>query len=152
MGELYAILLEKTGVDTVVELGHRNPGNLTEKLTEVNGAESVVEKRRRQVDDGWPKPRNCPAPYSIRQPKAWPQPQLPAAPSAPAPAAESSGPTPESLGIPRPELTEITDDMTPDQIRRARIENAKATSAFNKALKAAGIDPLQLSNNGCARN
>lgn len=58
-----------------------------------------------------------------------------------APAAPAGGPTPESLGIARPDLIEITDGMSPDEIRQARIANAKAQSAFNKALKAAGIDP-----------
>lgn len=53
--------------------------------------------------------------------------------AAPAPAVESS--------IPKPDLIEITDSMSPDEIRRARIENSKRTSAYNKALKAAGIDP-----------
>lgn len=46
-----------------------------------------------------------------------------------------------ALGIAAPELVDITDDMSPDEIRQARIANSKAKSAFNKALKAAGIDP-----------
>jgi predicted flap endonuclease-1-like 5' DNA nuclease len=40
VGEEYSDLLEKAGVDTVVELAQRNPGNLHEKLLEVN-----IEKR-----------------------------------------------------------------------------------------------------------
>ena len=40
-----------------------------------------------------------------------------------------------------PELIEITDDMAPDEVRKARIQNAKAKSAYKKALKEAGIDP-----------
>ena len=57
-----------------------------------------------------------------------------AAPAAPAAAA----------GIAPPQLIEITDSMPPDEIRRARVANAKAESAYNKALKAAGIDPASL--------
>jgi len=65
------------------------------------------------------------------------------APAAPAPAAPAA-PTVDAAalaGIPKPDLIEITDDMPADEVRRARIANAKATSAYNKALKAAGIDP-----------
>ncbi|WP_420627490.1 hypothetical protein [Candidatus Leptofilum sp.] len=57
---------------------------------------------------------------------------------APAPAAE---PAAAAANIPKPELIEITDDMSPDDKRQARIANSKAKSAYNKALKAAGIDP-----------
>ena len=63
----------------------------------------------------------------------------PVAPPAPAPAAAASA-TPVA-GIPAPKLIEITDSMSPEEVRRARVENAKAMSAYNKALKAAGIDP-----------
>ena len=38
------------------------------------------------------------------------------------------------------------DDMDPADMRKARIENAKAKSAYNKALKAAGIDPSTVSD------
>lgn len=78
-----------------------------------------------------------------------------AAAPAPAPAAPAAAPTAASapapasggkvdlaaLGIAPPELIEITDDMAPDDVRAARIANSKARSAFNKALKAAGVDP-----------
>ena len=71
----------------------------------------------------------------------------PAAPAA-APAAETAAPAPAApdqsaalAGIPKPELIEITDDMSPQEKRQARIANSKAKSAYNKALKAAGIDP-----------
>lgn len=43
--------------------------------------------------------------------------------------------------IPSPDLIEITDDMDQAELRRARIHNAKAMSAYKKALKEAGIDP-----------
>ena len=46
-----------------------------------------------------------------------------------------------SLGIAPPDLVALTDDMSPDELREARIANSKAKSAFNKALKAAGVDP-----------
>jgi hypothetical protein len=43
--------------------------------------------------------------------------------------------------IPEPNFIEITDDMDKDELRKARIHNAKEKSAYNKALRAAGIDP-----------
>jgi hypothetical protein len=43
--------------------------------------------------------------------------------------------------VPRPDFIEITDDMDPGDLRKARISNAKAKSAYVKALKEAGIDP-----------
>jgi hypothetical protein len=36
--------------------------------------------------------------------------------------------------------------MDPADMRKARIQNAKAKSAYNKALKAAGIDPSTVSD------
>ncbi len=65
----------------------------------------------------------------------------PAAPAAPAPIA---APEPVANMPAPPELVEITDGMDPDDVRKARIANAKAKSAYNKALKAAGIDPKSL--------
>ncbi|NHZ72436.1 MAG: hypothetical protein GWP17_05070 [Aquificales bacterium] len=44
-------------------------------------------------------------------------------------------------GIAEPEYIEITDDMSPEDKRKARIANSKAKSAYKKVLKAAGIDP-----------
>lgn len=55
----------------------------------------------------------------------------------------SAGPS-VPAGIEQPKLVEITDSMSPEEIRRARVENAKASAAYNKALKAAGIDPASL--------
>ena len=43
--------------------------------------------------------------------------------------------------IPAPNYIDITDDMDADATRKARIHNAKEKSAYNKALRAAGIDP-----------
>jgi len=72
-----------------------------------------------------------------------------AAPVAAAAQATPSAPTPSATpeipaGIEPPQLIEITDDMAPEEVRRARVANAKAQSAYNKALKAAGIDPASL--------
>jgi hypothetical protein len=57
--------------------------------------------------------------------------------AAPAPAAEPAVPA----QIAPPTYIQITDAMPPDEVRQARIANAKAKSAYNKALKEAGIDP-----------
>ena len=67
----------------------------------------------------------------------------PAASAAPA-AAPTAAPAPQAVNIEPPQLIEITDDMPPDELRRARIANSKAKSAFNKALKAAGVDPSEV--------
>lgn len=74
---------------------------------------------------------------AVGAPAAQTPPQVVAAPvaAAPQPAA------PVAAGIEPPKLIEITDSMSPEEIRRARVANAKAESAYNKALKAAGIDP-----------
>ena len=74
------------------------------------------------------------------EPVAAAVPAAPAAQAAPA-AAPSAAASPAAANIPKPDLVEITDDMSPDEIRSARIANSKAKSAYNKALKAAGIDP-----------
>jgi Fe2+ transport system protein FeoA len=59
-----------------------------------------------------------------------------------APAAVGTAPAAPALNLPpEPEYIEITDDMPPDEVRKARIANSKAKSAYNKALKAMGIDP-----------
>lgn len=69
-------------------------------------------------------------------------PQPVSAPAQAAPAAAPAAVAPSAAaGIPEPELVEITDDMSPEEVRKARVANAKAKSAYNKALKAAGIDP-----------
>ena len=44
IGEEYSDLLEKAGVDTVVELAQRNPENLYAKLVEVNAAQKLVRR------------------------------------------------------------------------------------------------------------
>jgi hypothetical protein len=67
--------------------------------------------------------------------------QAAAVPPSVAPAAEGRSVDLAALGISPPDLVEITDDMSPDEKRQARIGNSKAKSAFNKALKSAGVDP-----------
>ncbi len=72
-----------------------------------------------------------------------PAPLVPAAPAPPA--VEEAQVTVVPADIPSPEYIEITDDMDPADVRKARIANSKAKSAYNKALKAAGIDPASVS-------
>ena len=43
--------------------------------------------------------------------------------------------------IAEPDYIEITDDMSPDEVRHARVHNSRERSRFFKALKDAGIDP-----------
>lgn len=69
--------------------------------------------------------------------EAAPQP----APAAPPAAAPTPEPAAALAGIPQPDYIEITDAMSADDVRKARIQNAKERSKYNKALKAAGIDP-----------
>ena len=71
---------------------------------------------------------------------------IPAATSAPGPSEQPVQVAAQPADIPPPEYIEITDDMAPDEIRKARIANSKAKSAYNKALKAAGIDPKSLNS------
>lgn len=49
-----------------------------------------------------------------------------------------------TAAIPKPDLIDITAALSPDETRKARIENSKRMSAYNKALKAAGIDPATM--------
>jgi len=44
VGEEYSDLLERAGVDTVVELAQRNPGNLHKTMLEVNEKEELVRR------------------------------------------------------------------------------------------------------------
>ena len=80
----------------------------------------------------------APAPQS----EAAAPPAAVAATPEPATAMEPVAASSEALvAIPRPEFIELTDDMAPDEIRRARISNVRAKAAYKKALNAAGIDP-----------
>lgn len=81
-------------------------------------------------------------PDAVAAPAPTPEPVAAAAAPAAAPAASGGAPDPALLAsIPAPNYIDITDSMPPDEIRQARIQNSKARSAYNKALKAAGIDP-----------
>jgi Domain of unknown function (DUF4332) len=42
MGKEYAVLLRESGVDTVRELGYRNPANLAERMAETNKKRKLV--------------------------------------------------------------------------------------------------------------
>ena len=44
VGEEYSDLLEKAGVDTVIEMAQRNPGHLHKKLLEVNAEKRLVRR------------------------------------------------------------------------------------------------------------
>jgi len=44
VGEEYSDLLEKAGVDTVVELAQRNPDNLHDKLLAINAEKQLVRR------------------------------------------------------------------------------------------------------------
>jgi hypothetical protein len=85
-------------------------------------------------------------------------PAAPAAEAAPAeeaaPAAEAEEPAASeavaAAGIEEPDYVEITDDMEADEVRKARIQNARARSAYMKALKEAGIDPSEVQDGGGA--
>ncbi len=48
-------------------------------------------------------------------------------------------PVAAAAALPEPEYINITDNMSPEEVRKARIENSKRKSAYQKALKAAGI-------------
>lgn len=52
VGEEYADLLEIAGVDTVPELGQRNPGNLYQKLVEVNREKKLVRRLPSEIQVG----------------------------------------------------------------------------------------------------
>ena len=53
VGSEYADLLEESGVDTVMELAHRNPENLFEKMSSVNEVKQLVRKlpAQKQVEE-----------------------------------------------------------------------------------------------------
>jgi len=54
VGSEYAELLEAAGVDTVKELKHRVPANLTTKMTEVNESRKLVRSLPSEsIVSGW---------------------------------------------------------------------------------------------------
>ena len=62
VGEEYSDLLEKAGVDTVIELAQRNPDNLYEALVKVNEEKKLVRRlpTRDQVADWIEQAKNLP--------------------------------------------------------------------------------------------
>jgi hypothetical protein len=83
-------------------------------------------------------------PSAIGEPAPVAPPPVPEAPTAPAPP-DPNLDAAALASVPKPDLIEITDDMSPDDVRKARIANSKANAAYKKALKAAGIDPSTVS-------
>ena len=100
---------------------------------EITDDMSADEKRKARIANSKAKSA------AMKAAKAAGVPAAAAATTAAAPVAAAAAPT--AVGIEAPKLVKITDDMSPDDMRKARIANSKAKSAFNKALKAAGIDP-----------
>ena len=95
-----------------------------------------AEKRKTRIANAKAKSKAVKVAKSAQTDGVAPVAAAPAAAVAAAPVA-----APMAAGIPEPEYIEITDDMPPDELRKARIQNSKARSAYNKALKAAGVDP-----------
>ncbi|MEM8861908.1 MAG: hypothetical protein AAGD96_26600 [Chloroflexota bacterium] len=96
-----------------------------------------------------PKAHPTAAEVAAAKAAASPAPAAPA-PAAPPPAAPATESAPAddpaaAAGISKPDLIEITDDMSAEDKKKARLANTKAKSAFKKALKAAGIDPKSVS-------
>jgi predicted flap endonuclease-1-like 5' DNA nuclease len=62
VGEEYSDLLERAGVDTVVELSQRNPDNLHAKMSEVNAEKKLVRRlpTQAQVRDWVRQAKNLP--------------------------------------------------------------------------------------------
>jgi len=107
------------------------------QLIEITDGMPPEEKRKARVANAKAKSaykKALKAAGAAPQAAAAPAPLAAPPPAAPVAAIPANAPPP-------PDLTEITDGMAPDEIRRARISNAKAKSAYKKALKEAGIDP-----------
>lgn len=109
------------------------PGKDYEHI-EITDSMSADEMRKARIANSKAKSAAMKAAKAAGVPAA--APTAAGAPVAAAPAAVA-----QSVNIEPPQITEITDDMSPDELRKARIANSKAKSAFNKALKAAGVDP-----------
>ncbi|MFQ5398550.1 MAG: hypothetical protein ACE5E7_03035 [Anaerolineae bacterium] len=106
---------------------------------EITDGMSPEEKRKARVANAKAKSAALKAAKAAQQ--AGGGAELPAA-TTPAAAAAPAVAAPAPVGLPDPpQLIEITDDMSPEEKRKARVANAKAKSAYNKALKAAGLDP-----------
>jgi Arc/MetJ family transcription regulator len=108
-------------------------------VVEVTDAMSGSEKRKTRIANAKAKAAAMKAAKEAGAVSAA-APAAAATAAAPSPTARAAAPA-VPAGISEPEYIEITDEMAPDEVRKARIANAKAKSAYNKALKAAGIDP-----------
>ena len=107
---------------------------------EITDSMSPDEKRKARIANSKAKS----AAYKAAKAAGVPAVAAPVAGTAPVAATPAAVPAAQSVNIEPPQLTEITDDMSPDEKRKARIANSKAKSAFNKALKAAGVDPKEV--------
>ena len=109
-------------------------------FTEITDSMSPEEKRKARIANSKAKSKAMKAAKAARQAAGG---LVAAAPVAVAPAAAVAAPVAPSIptGIPEPNYIEITDGMSPDDKRKARIHNSKEKSKYNKALKAAGLDP-----------
>jgi hypothetical protein len=124
----------------------------------ITAAMSLEEKRKARIANAkakWAayKLAKAEGRYTVIESSSAPAPEAAAAAAAApaveeAPAAQKAAPaesetavSADIAGIPKPNIIEITDDMDSDAKKKARISNAKANSAYKKALKAAGIDP-----------
>lgn len=118
---------------TLIEITPGMPPEEVRKARVANAKAEAAYNKALKAAGATMGPVGAPA---VAQPVAAPAQPVAAAPAPTAPAA--------AAGIAPPQLIEITDSMPPEEIRRARVANAKAESAYNKALKAAGIDPAAL--------
>lgn len=108
------------------------------EYTEITDSMSPDEKRKARIANSKAKSA------AYKAAKAAGVTAAPVAAGAPVAAAAVATPAAQSVNIEPPQLVEITDDMSPDEKRKARIGNSKAKSAFNKALKAAGVNPKEV--------
>lgn len=103
----------------------------------ITDAMSDADKRKARVENAKAKSKAAKAAKEAAKDGAAPVAASAAAPAAAAPAVNLAA----AAGVPEPNYMEITDSMSPDDVRKARIHNSKERSKYNKALKAAGVDP-----------
>ncbi|MBE2198125.1 MAG: hypothetical protein IAE79_05905 [Anaerolinea sp.] len=103
----------------------------------ITDAMSDADKRKARIENAKAKSKAAKAAKEAAKDGAAPVAASAAAPAAAAPAVNLAA----AAGVPEPNYMEITDSMSPDDVRKARIHNSKERSKYNKALKAAGVDP-----------
>lgn len=111
------------------------------EFIEVTDEMSPAEVRKARIANA--KARSAAVKALKQQAAAAPAADQPAGQPVVAEAQKASPASAPAAGIPEPEYVEITDDMSPAEVRKARIANAKARSQYHKALKEAGVDPKQ---------